>query len=248
MQDYVPLERWRNIRKTLIISVITLIFIIFICAIFFIFLSLKKNTKKDFLEQSMFYVCAAKSKNIKELENMQDNVKEFGGAGKIYQKDGYYYLILNSYLDKESAENVAGNNKTVYENVQVLELCTKKVSNKVIQKFKQSEINMKFLKKLNNDLNEIFVLQMQFLSGEISENDLCSKLLTLKFDNADLIAEIKLSDDGEFKSLILNFASMKEMYFNLFFNSFFDSDKKSSIICEFVVGLSLLKVDFFNNL
>lgn len=248
MQDYVPLKRAKNKREILIFSAIILIFIILICVIIFVSIWLNKKSKKEFLETSIFFVCANVSKNKKELENMQDNVKDFGGAGKIYQKNEFYYLIINSYYDKESAELVVENNKVVYENIQVLELKTKTVSNKTRKKFKNQEINLKFLKKLNKNLSEIFNLEMRFLSGEITDNDLCSKLLTLKFDNDDLIEEIKSAEDNDYGDLVLNYANLEEMYFSSFFNNFFESDKKSSVICEFVVSLALLKVDFFNNL
>ena len=219
-----------------------------ICVIIFVSIWLNKKSKKEFLETSIFFVCANVSKNKKELENMQDNVKDFGGDGKIYQKNEFYYLIINSYYDKESAELIVENNKVVYENIQVLELKTKTVSNKTRKKFKNQEINLKFLKKLNKNLSEIFNLEMRFLSGEITDNDLCSKLLTLKFDNDDLIEEIKSVEDNDYGDLVFNYANLEEMYFSSFFNNFFESDKKSSVICEFVVSLALLKVDFFNNL
>ncbi|MBQ4541891.1 MAG: hypothetical protein IJA23_03450 [Clostridia bacterium] len=248
MQDYVPLKRVKDRREMLIFSAIIFIFIILICVIIFVSIWLNKKSKKEFLETSMFFVCANVSKNKKELENMQDNVKDFGGAGKIYQKDEFYYLIINSYFDKESAELVVNNNKKVYENIQILELKTKTISNKTRKKFKRQEINYKFLKKMNKNLSETFDLQMKFLSGEVTDNDLCSKLLTLKFDNDDLIDEIKAAEDNDYGDLVLNYANLEAMYFASFFNNFFESDKKSSVICEFVVSLALLKVDFFNNL
>ena len=248
MQDYVPLKRVKDRREMLIFSAIIFIFIILICVIIFVSIWLNKKSKKEFLETSMFFVCANVSKNKKELENMQDNVKDFGGAGKIYQKDEFYYLIINSYFDKESAELVVNNNKKVYENIQILELKTKTISNKTRKKFKRQEINYKFLKKMNKNLSETFDLQMKFLSGEVTDNDLCSKLLTLKFDNDDLIDEIKAVEDNDYGDLVLNYANLEAMYFASFFNNFFESDKKSSVICEFVVSLALLKVDFFNNL
>ena len=248
MQDYVPLKRVKNKREMLIFSAIIFIFIILICVIVFVSIWLNKKSKKEFLETSMFFVCANVSKNKKELENMQDNVKDFGGAGKIYQKDEFYYLIINSYFDKDSAELVVNNNKKVYENIQILELKTKTISNKIRKNFKKQEINYKFLKKMNKNLSESFDLQMKFLSGEITDNDLCSKLLTLKFDNDDLIDEIKAAEDNDYGDLVLNYANLEAMYFASFFNNFFESDKKSSVICEFVVSLALLKVDFFNNL
>ena len=248
LQDYVPLKRAKNKRKTLIISAIIISVIILLFLIIYFVIFTKSKSKKEFLETSIYYVCAAKSKNKKELENMQDDVKNFGGAGKIYQKDEMYYLVLNAYYDKNSADLVAENNKEIYQDVNVLELKTKGVSNKTINKFKKSEVNFRFLKKMNSDLNAILDLQMKYLSGDITENDLCSKLLTLKFDNDDLIYDIKNFEENEFKDLVLNYANLKEIYFSTFFNSFFESDKKSSVICEFVVNLTLLKVDFFNNL
>lgn len=208
----------------------------------------RNKYKNEFLETSIHFVFAEKSKNIKELENIQDQVKEFGGAGKIYHKDGVYYLILNAYFDKESADLVVDNNKNIYMNAGVLELKTKKIESRTIKKIKATEFNVRFLKKLNSDLSKVIELQMKYFSGVVSENDLCSNLLTLKFEVDDLIYDIKSGDHANFKELVLNYSSLLEMYYSAFFNNFFDSDKKSSILCDFVVGLALLKIDFFNNL
>ena len=248
MQDYVPLKKNKKKSEMLIFSAFIIIFIILIILIFIVSFLTNSKSKKEFLETSIYFVCASKSKNKKELENMQDNVKSFGGAGKIYQKDEVYYLIINSYFDKEMADSVVLKNKELYPDIQILELKTKKISRKIRNILKKEELNFKFLKTLNKNLIEIFELQMKFLSGEITENDLCSRLLSLKFGIDDLIGEIKSTEDCVYKSLTLNYVSLEEMYFSSFFNNFFESDKKSSILCDFVVGLMLLKIDFFNNL
>ncbi len=248
MQDFVTLKKKNNKRQSLIFSAFMLILIIFIIVIIFISNYIKNKSNKVFLEDSFFLVYVEKSKNVKELENLQDNLKELGGAGKIYQKDNFYYLISNVYKSQDSAKTVVENHKAVYKNANILEIKTKKLEKKTIRKYKENEINLKFVKHLNYTIEAILNYQIQFLSGEITENDLCSSLLTIKFDLDDLLSEIKLSEDNVYKELVLNYSNIEQMYFSSFFNNFFDSDKKTSILCEFVVGIIILKIDFFNNL
>lgn len=248
MQDFVTLKRRKNKSQTLIFSVIIAIIIIFFILVILISIYSRNKYSKEFVETSFYFVYVEKSKNLKELENMQDNLKELGGAGKIYQKENVYYLLSNVYDNQESAKSVVENNKAVYPNADVLEIKTKKVKNSIIRKYRENEINFKFVKNLNQTIKNICDFQMKYLSGLISENDLCSSLLTIKFDLDDVIKSVNQAEENEYKELILNYSNLEQMYFSMFFNSFFESSKKSSVLCEFVVGIVILKIDFSNNL
>ena len=233
-----------NFVRFAIFSAIAIVFALVI------FLGFYLNSKHNqvFKQQTFYFVCAAKTKGTKELENMQDDVKTLGGAGKIYKTDNYNYLILNVYLDEEAAKEVLEKNREVYPNGVIFELKTNKIKDSIKRKVKNEETAYKFVKKFNSNIEEISELMFKYLSGSISENSLCSKILTIKFNLDDLSDEMKKIDNSEIGEVVKNYLNLELMYFSSFFNDFFDSDKKSSVVCDFMVCLSLLKIDFFNNL
>lgn len=248
MQYCVP--RKKSLKKRvnwLKIFIVGGVSIVVFCVLFLgFYLSSKHN--KIFKEKTFYYACASKTKKIKELENMQDDVKTLGGAGKIYQKDKYYYMILNVYLDEESATQVVENNKQIYPNGVVLEIKTDKISNSSRRSVRNNDGILKFLKKLILDVETVAELTLKYLSNDISENSFCSSVLLLKFDIDDLDIEIDMIKEGELKEITKTHINLEMMYFSNFLNNILDSDKKSSVACDFAVGLSLVCVDFFNNL
>ncbi len=248
MQEMVTLKGRKKRRQNVcLIALISVFVVIFIFIIFFgLFLEAKQI--KVFKEQSFYLVCANNSRNLKDLENIQDEIKKFGGAGKIYKKELNYFLIINMYLEKEQAENVLINNKQSYENASILEIKTKKVSKKSIKKIRNNQFNFKFIKVLSNSIQEISKLSLKYINSEISENELCSKLLAYKFELETLNDELKKLEPSEVNDLVQNYSQLLIMYFDSYFNNFFGSDKKVSVLIDFVVSIGLLKVDFFNNL
>ena len=248
MQESVTFKRLKK-RKNNHLKIVIIFFVIAIfSAIIAIGFYLKKKQDSVFFQQSFYFVYASKSKKTSSLEKMQDKLKELGGAGKIYKKDEYYYLIINVYLNEELASQVASDNKAVYESVGVLEIKTKKLNRNSKNAMKNNESALDYVKKFNKSIDEISELQIKYLSSEISENDLCSDILTMKFNFEDLNDSLKIADDSEIKNLVNNYLNLNLMYYSSFFNTFFDSTKKVSVLCEFVVNLTLLKVDLFNNL
>lgn len=247
MQDYVPLKRNNKTSQMRIISVISIIFIFFI---FLIFLAFVLHFKRDkmFKQTTFYFVYAEKSQNSSDLENLSEKIKNLGGAGKIFQYEKYYYLILNVYNDEESAENVVKNNKEIYENISVLKLSSKKISYKTAKTIKQSAPSVSYIKNLNLAFNEIYQQGLEYLAGKISDNDLCVAILKLKFDLEDDILMLKTDKSQKYSAICYEFANLEQMYFNSFFDKVFDSDIKTSVLCEFMVQMALLKLDFFNNL
>ena len=248
IQGYVPAKKAKkkNKNKLFIVFAIVIVFV-FVIIVFASFYSQAKQNK-IFDVQSFYYVCAAKSKHSKELENLQESVKKLGGAAKIHYYGDYYYLIINVYLDGESANDVAQKNKQIFENIEVLEIKTKRISKKSKQSIKNYEYAYKFVKYFNYSISEISSIVIKYLSGDISENAFCSEVLNIKFDYDDLNAEIQKQEESEMKSIIATQSNMILLYFSKFFNNFFGSYEKSMIACDFIVNLSLLKIEFFNNL
>lgn len=249
MQYFVTCKTKKSRQKSkAFFCVLIIILVLFLVFIFGIALFFKSKQNKEFLEQRFYFVCATKSKNVKELENMQDEIKNLGGAGKIYNRDNINYLIINVYLEEESAKSVLKQNIEKFPSAEILELKTKIISRKRMQKLKNVEEAYMFLKEFNFLIKNSSQLMIDYLNSDVSENDLCSELLTVKFDFDDINVKISKIFESETKSLVQNYTNLTLMYFSNFFNSFFGSDKKYSIVCEFVVNLALLKIDFFNNL
>lgn len=247
MQDYVPLKRLRKVPKMRIISLVSVIFIFFIILIF-LALALYFKRDKVFKQTTFYFVYAEKSRKSNELEVLSEKVKNLGGAGNVIQYENCYYLILSVYSDEKSAENVVKNNKEIYENISFLKLSSKKISYKTAKKIKWSAQCVSYIKNLNLAVNEIYQLELKYLSGKISDNDLCVAVLKLKFDLEDVVLMLKPNKAEKYSALCYEFASLEQMYFNLFFDKVFDSDIKTSVLCEFMVQMALLRLDFFNNL
>ena len=79
-------------------------------------------------------------------------------------------------------------------------------------------------------------LSMSKMSGNLSENAFCSEILKQKFRYEEMQSEIDGLQDLEIKNLINANVTLVLLYYNSFFNNYFDSDKKSSIICDFSVS------------
>lgn len=247
MQDYVPLKK---IRKSFKMRIISAVIVILFFLIFIVILAFVLHFKRDkMLKQSTFYfVYVEKSQNSNNLEILSEKVKDLGGAGKIFQYEKYYYLILSVYTDEESAEDIVRKNKKLYENIEILKLSLKNVSNKTAKIIKKLQASVSYIKNLNSAVDEIYKLNLEYLSGKLSDNDLCVAVLKLKFDLEEVILNLKAEKMEEYSALCYEYANLEKMYFDLFFDKVFDSDIKNSVLCEFMVQMALLKIDFFNNL
>lgn len=249
MQYCVPRVKSKNKYKFFKIFIL---FVLVVLLIFVVFMGFYLSSKRNriFKEKTYYFVCAQKSKGIKELENMQDGVKNLGGAGKIYKKDNYNYLMIYVYDDGEFANSVVLQNKEVYANGIVLELKTNKINSKTKKLISSNDTYYKYVKKLNNDVENILKLSLNYLSGNINENSMCSKILTIKFELDDLndLFKNEKFDEEKICNHIKNYINLEILYFASFFDDFIGSEKKSSILCEFAINLTLLYIDFFNNL
>lgn len=218
------------------------------CVVIFLGFYLNSKQNKPLKEHSFYYVCAAKQKGVKSLEEMQESIKETGGAGLIYKKEKYNYIILNVYLDEESANNILEKNKEKYPRGEIFELKTNKLSSATKQQIKSNETIYKFIKVFNKNIEEIYLILMKYFSGEISENSICTKIMSIKFEIEDLSDQIESIEGNRIQTVTKNYLNLEIMYFESFLKNFLDSTKKRSILCEFLVNLTILKVEMFNNL
>ena len=243
-----PIKKRKQNKKGLLFKIIIIFLVLLFVLILLFGLFVRNKQNKEFEEQRFYFVCANKSRNLKEIEEMQENIQKLGGAGKVYFYNANYYLVINVYYDEESAKQVVEQNKEIYPNSLILEQKTKLLSKSVKQAIKNNTEIYEFLKYFNKLIYENYNLMFDYLNGNITENELCSKLLTLKFDFDDVNDRLSKSSSSSLKENVINYSNLLSLYYSSFFNSFFDSTKKGSIVCDFAVNLALLKIDFFNNL
>lgn len=242
-----PAKRRKN-KNNLFLKVLIVALLMIISVIMGISLYLNSKQNIEYNEKSFYLVSAAKSKNLKEIEDMKESAQKLGGAGKVYLKDGVYYLILNAYLDLDIANEIIDKNREIYKNAEIIEIKTKKISNRSKRFLKNHDLFMEYLKIYKKYINEVSILMLDYLAGNITENKLASKMLSIKFDFDDFNLKIAKFEDSEINNLLKNNINLAINYFSVFFNSFFAGDKNNSVICEFFVNFVLLMVEFFNNL
>ena len=206
-----------------------------------VYANLRNN--KNFKSKNFYFVCAMKSKKIKDVEAIQENVKKLGGAGKIYFKNNFYYLILNVYFDAESAKQVVDSNKNIYQDGLFFELKTEKIENSVKRQIKENDIlKVAYLFMFQN------IIDVANFSGKVSENVFCSEVLKIKFELEKLKTELEKCGVDEVCKGFYSFIDLMIIYYSNFLGDYFESDKKSSFICQFLVDLVFVYVDFINNL
>ena len=89
---------------------------------------------------------------------------------------------------------------------------------------------------------------MNYISGEISEGKLSSLILSEKLQLETIIKSFDNPEKDKFFDDISTYANMMILHFNKFFDEFYQSTKKKSLICNLGVNFVLTKVDLFDNL
>ena len=130
----------------------------------------------------------------------------------------------------------------------LFELKKKTITKKVKRQIKSDGFVFSYIKKHNDFKKQVMSLSLNYLSGKISENKLCMEILDLKFKLDEINDEVSKLVGSEVYKIIKNQVNLEMYYYSAFFDDFFKSDKKDSVLCDFVVNLSILGIDFFNNL
>ena len=246
MQDLVTgkiYQKNRLLKLVMIIIVILIIVIVVVLGFYF-----KSKSYSEFAETKYYFLVAKKSKNSKEITNMQDSVKSAGGAGIIYQKNNYDYLIITVYNDESAANEVLKLNKEKFNAAEILEIKTKRLKKSKKNQIKSCFVLDSMVKNLNKTIDSVMNYMMQYLKQGLTDNKLCSNVLVLRFEFDELLKRIDEIDDEKLKSFTYSYLNLAIMYFSNFINNFFGSTKKQSVLCDFVVNLVFLKIEIFNNL
>lgn len=183
------------------------------------------------------------------LESTQDLVKKLGGAGVVYKYHNTYHLVTSFYLDVREAKEIATGLAESYQNAGILTLKVDKISRSARNTVSNNHYALEFLKNLYHLTNDMQEDSMKYLSGNLAESDLCRNLLKEKLKFQELlenISEIK-SEDTIFESLYESNARLLE-YIDSFFDRFYQSSKKRSLVCELGLNIAIEYFELFNNL
>lgn len=248
MQGYVPYVKVKKKKKRLLVPLIFILVVVIIVFVTLLFY-LRPNKKHSYLDSmNLYFVYVDESKTTHGLKVEQDVVKSLGGAGIIYEHNNLYYLITSVYLNKSQAEEVKNNLSKNYENSGVFAVTTKKLSKKkknlIISDFEINE-QVKFLNEFIKSLDESYIKN---IAGEISESKFISFLMSNKLKLENNINKLKEKVDEEISKTIFENANMCLLYTENFFDSYFQSNKKHSLICELAVELTISMYELFDNL
>ena len=86
------------------------------------------NKGNVFDSKKIFIVVAGRANNSKPLDRLAKDVKEMGGAGEIFESESGYFVAINVYRDKDSADNVLTETQKVFKNAKVVSLVAKKIN------------------------------------------------------------------------------------------------------------------------
>lgn len=235
-----------NKRKN-IIFVLILVFIIIVAVSIFLCFKLKCKKQNYFLEQEFYIVYSEKSKKQNSLEENQKIVKNMGGSGEIYFSNDYYYLTLSSYQKKEDAESVVGQINTIFPDAGILKLTINKISNKNKTYIKENKNLLEFFIFINKFRNQIFEYEVKFLSDSVTDRGMTVFYLENKMKLEQFVKSTS-EFDGKMKDDILKFCNLALLYINNFFNEFFESNKKHSLVTSLTINIALASADLINNL
>lgn len=248
MQCYVPCVARKKSQKNKIKSVFVVILTIFVFMFLFVFLVAMKKKIVCFEKQDFYLVSAYQSKKESLCLEKKDLVKDLGGAGVICFVKERYHLIVNAYLSKDDADEVAEKTKETFEETEVIKLSAKEISKKNAERFRKETTAYQFFKKKQAFFKDFLELEMKYLKGDISNGQMISQLISKKLEFETLLKDIESFNKKEGFLILRDGLNAFVLEFEKLFDSFFESRKKQSLICEFYVNLVKVNVQMCEKL
>lgn len=233
--------------KKILIIFLTVIFICLILISFLLWLSLKSKKKNYFVDSEIYLVYFEKSKKQSNLRELQSFVKNLGGSGEIMKKDDEYFLTLSVYESLQDAEDVLKGIFEISQNAGLVKLKINKLSKNIKSKLSKSDELNNLVLFLGDFTKNIINYQLQYLADNITDKQLVSFLLDKKLNLESYMKYLEILDD-EIGKMSLNTINSMLLYINNLFDNFFESSKKNSLVTNLSVNLSLIYVDYINNL
>lgn len=228
------------------VKVIFFLFLAVFVGIAVVCFSDAKKNNNVFGSKKIFMVFAESSKNQNFLINTIENVKKLGGSGRVVEKQGVFFVVVNVYFSESDAKNVQMQVKNEFEKSGVEIFEVKKIKNNIIQKIKKNQSVFEYLKFVSNQTTTMHQYQIDYLSGNITLNKLCSLVLAEK-----LVLEEKIKSleplKQEWKDVFDN-ANLLLWHYNNFLDNIFISQKKQSLVCDFAVNVAFCLLESHNNL
>lgn len=247
MQGYVPLNKSCRRRKIKLISVISFI-LIAILIVFLIFLIPKQKSEKYFKQKSYYFVYVAKQQKANSFSEMQDLLVSLGGAGVIYNNSDNYYLLVNVYFDEDDANEIKNNIEGTFEQADFIEIKTKEISSKKKNLIKENEYVFDLVKFLYDFLEFYEGFSLSYLSGNLTDSKFCAGLIEKRLELEQIIKNISDNNSSVLDGNAMTCGELLLIHFNNFFNNFFDSSKKESLVCALGVNMVIERIELFDNL
>lgn len=233
-----------NTRKMRIKSMISMILFFLMLVLILGLLIVSRKKENLYAGQTYYFIYTNKSKNNLSLQSEKELVKNLGGAGVLYLYKKEYYLICNVYFDKEEAEEIKTGLVNNFANSGIIEIQTKTLKNK--KAIKSNDNAKRLLSFAKENLNFLYDIEMNLISGKISEGKCGAKILANKQDYENLI-ELQDSCDVVVQNLC-SYSRLMVLQLNNFLNDFYVKNNKQSLLCEMVVNYALIFLDMWNNL
>ena len=148
-------------------------------------------------------------------------------------------------MNNIDANQVLNNIFSNFTNVGILKLERKNLNSKIVSKVKNSAQTINFFKLMDKMIVDLTENQFKFMSGLITQRDLVTDILSLKLELETIMKNFEFKDDDEIMRNIYNTWSSCVLYFNNFFNKFFESTKKESLLCELSNNIVLANFELF---
>lgn len=246
MQDYVPQHIPRKNLGLQIKSVFMIIIFFILLLGVLIALASAKKTEKCFDKELYYFVYAQKERNTIKQENI-DLIKSLGGAGDVYFKSEKFYLIANVYLIEDDADEIANGLTENFEDSGVLTLTAPDIPDDVKKAIKEEPDALRFFKFLQKTIEKTEILNIDYMSGNVTDGKLLNELLEVKLEFEHFSKQISSINEKLFDD-ICSYINQIANEFTDFFDKFYYSTKKGSLMCSLFVNLVLIKVNLFQNL
>ncbi len=209
-------------------------------------ITLKHKSESYLKTNSFYFVYADKNAKKEILETKSESVKNLGGAGKIISVNGQYYLTVNVYFDKKSAEEIKENIADKFVNAGVLEV-SKSLSKNLKRQITRSENANLGFKKINELLNDVHSLMLSNIAGNINESMLITELMRFKLELEEL-AKDTFESDSEFDKKIASYENLFILCIDRFLDDYFITTKKQALSAELSVSVSNYICELYDNL
>lgn len=244
LQILVSRKKNKNRMFLRIKSVVSTILIFSFAIISSAVLITEKKKYKAYDERIFYFVSVGSSKIIKMLDDKKELLKNLGGANMLMSYKGLSHLIVNVYLDQESANEIKENLKQHFPEVDILKIRLNRLSGKNIKKIKSINGAEMFIKQLFAVSNRFQHLQMEYLKGTMSEGAFLSEIVEIKINIDKLIKNIDTSTD--FAQKIVGFGELFVLQLTNFLSGLSIAKHKQNYVCNYFVGFYMNYVDLFD--